>query len=109
VNRMLLTAAADAAGHDDRTGWGLVDPLRAVTARLPADAPAPGGAPASVPAKPVPVAHTAAAAHNPGHRAGYLALGGLAVAAVIGFGAAALRQGQRRRWRPERARIDWSS
>jgi membrane-anchored mycosin MYCP len=105
VNRVLVTAGAGgAAVHDARLGWGVIDPMRAVTARLPADVPAPGRTHAVVQLRPVGIAAAELARPHPGRRAGYLALGGLGAAAVIGFGAAALRQGQRRGWRPERAR-----
>jgi membrane-anchored mycosin MYCP len=104
VNRVLVTAGSGgAAAHDARLGWGIIDPMRAVTARLPADVPAPGRRQAAVQLPPVGVAAAEPARAHPGRRAGYLALGGLGAAAVIGFGAASLRQGQRRGWRPQRA------
>ncbi|MEO9239448.1 MAG: S8 family serine peptidase, partial [Jatrophihabitantaceae bacterium] len=104
--RVLATSGSSDGRRDDRVGWGLIDPVRALTAELPTDV-----SPQSMAGRPVvvagsvPLARPVRASTPTGRRAGYLAAGGLTVALVIGLAAAAIRRGQRRGWRAERAKL----
>ncbi|ATD70223.1 type VII secretion-associated serine protease mycosin [Gordonia amicalis] len=60
MDRIVATAHAPGTGHDQRIGHGVVDPVSALTAELPADQRAgPQSAPIAAPAPPTPPDHTA--------------------------------------------------
>ncbi|WP_215546619.1 S8 family serine peptidase [Amycolatopsis sp. CA-230715] len=102
VTRLVLTANRPPNGdHDPKRGWGTLDAYAAVTAQIPADAPAPGlGAGAGKPARVVPAA---AAAVAPGDGlAGGVTIGALGFAAAAGIAVAAVRRGRARGWQPGR-------
>ncbi len=108
LQRVLATAGASNGTRTDRLGWGLVDPVRALTAELPADvSPSSMAGPAASPGRvrlgSPPVGSTPAGRH-----AGQLTFAGLVLALVIGLGAVTIRRGQRRGWRPERAQVQRS-
>lgn len=102
VTRLVLTANRPPnGGHDPKRGWGTLDAYAAVTAQIPADAPAPGlGAGAPKPARVVPAA---AAAVAPGDGlAGGVTIGALGLAVAAGIAVAAVRRGRARGWQPGR-------
>ncbi|MDQ2837124.1 MAG: S8 family serine peptidase [Actinomycetota bacterium] len=105
VQRVLATAGASDGSHNDQTGWGLVDPIRALTAALPAAVTPQSMAAGQAPAHRVTVARPVPPSTPKGRSAGYLAGGGLLLALLIGLAAATIRRGQRRGWRPARARV----
>jgi type VII secretion-associated serine protease mycosin len=94
-----IVAAADPApggAHSDAYGFGILNPYRTVTETLATHTPA---APPAVPAG---AARPAGHRGPDGRRAVELALGGLGTAGLILLGAAMLRRGSRRGWRPGR-------
>ncbi len=96
VRRIEQTAGRTAVdGHHPQLGWGMVDPYRAVTAEGVETAPDPG----DPKAQPVAAAR-ADTGSRVDRRVAPLALGGLAVALLIGIGTAVARRGRARGWRP---------
>ena len=97
VNRVLATAGTGT--RTDRTGWGLIDPIRAVTASLPASV-VPSASTAGYAGGTVSLPVAAPASRPVGRGVGYLAFGGLGLAALVASAAVTIRRGARRRWRP---------
>lgn len=102
VQRVLATAGYGNGQRSDQLGYGLVDPVRALTAELPASVTPAAMAAAEpsrgrvVPARPVPVAGPA------GRSTGLIALAGLILALVVALVAMTIRRGSSRGWRPTR-------
>jgi membrane-anchored mycosin MYCP len=102
VTRLLLTANRPPSGaRDPKLGWGALDAYAAVSAEIPADAPAPGGlSNASASGAMIPAA---AMTRPPSDRfSGFLALAGVGIAAAAGITVLAVRRGRARGWRPGR-------
>ena len=60
MDRIIATAHAPGTGHDQKVGHGVVDPVAALTAELPAeDTPRPQSAPIAAPPAQTPPDHTA--------------------------------------------------
>ncbi|WP_168706298.1 type VII secretion-associated serine protease mycosin [Gordonia paraffinivorans] len=60
MDRIITTAHAPGTGHDQKVGHGVVDPVAALTAELPAeDSPRPQSAPIAAPPAQTPPDHTA--------------------------------------------------
>lgn len=102
VTRLLLTAnRPPSGGRDPKLGWGALDAYAAVSAEIPADAPAPGGLPnATVSGAMIPAAATARPTSD--RFSGFLALAGVGIAAAAGITVLAVRRGRARGWRPGR-------
>lgn len=105
LQRVLATAGASDGSRTDRLGWGLVDPVRALTAELPADVSPSSMTGPAAPAGRVRLTGAPVGSTPAGRHAGQLTFAGLLLALVIGLGAVTVRRGQRRGWHPERARI----
>jgi hypothetical protein len=100
-NRLLLTASRPAGGgHDAQLGWGVLDAYAAVTAELPPNAPGPD---AGQPAPPQETVRPEAAPEEPAphdRAPGMFAVLGVFLASVAAAGAATVRRGRARGWRP---------
>ncbi|MGW1411161.1 type VII secretion-associated serine protease mycosin [Streptomyces sp. NPDC002403] len=99
VARIEQTAERSVTGHDDYVGWGVVDPVRALSGdELPQDAPHPDPAP---PKAPAPEPAQLSLAETPQERSERYATYALAAAAVlvgvIGGAATVVRDARRRR------------
>ncbi|MDB1089719.1 type VII secretion-associated serine protease mycosin [Streptomyces sp. ACA25] len=92
------TAERPGSGPDRYVGWGVVDPVRALTEDTgPIDAPAPDSAAAPAPAPDVPPLATGESYDERAERLGtYVVLAGLTLAAVLTGGALVLRDWRRR-------------
>ncbi|MGH3734572.1 MAG: S8 family serine peptidase [Micromonosporaceae bacterium] len=103
VHLRLLATASPAAGSFARTGYGIVNPYRAVTEELSGEAPVkPVGA---SPAPPDEATVKRLAREKFNGTASMVALfGGLALAALALSTLTLLPRGRRRRWRPGRAK-----
>jgi membrane-anchored mycosin MYCP len=99
--RLLLTASRPAdGGHDPQLGWGVLDAYAAVTAELPPDAPGPE---ANQPVAPQETIRPEAAPQEPvshDRAPGLLAVLGVFLASIAAAGAATVRRGRARGWRP---------
>ncbi len=102
VERVLATAGAGNGVRNDQVGWGLVDPVRALTAELPATvtpqsmAAVPGSRGRAVVARPLVTSQPA------GRSTGLVALAGLVGALAVALIAVTVRRGNRRGWRVSR-------
>lgn len=102
VERVLATAGAGNGVRSDAVGWGLVDPIRALTASLP-DSVTPQSM-RSVPASSgrAVVARPASSAGPAGRSTGLAALGGLVGALAVALVALTIRRGNRSQWKASR-------
>lgn len=102
VQRVLATAGRGNGVRTEQLGWGLVDPLRALTAELPKSVTPEAMAASVAPARRVLPARPVAVASPAGRSAGLVTLGGLVTALAVALVAVTIRRGGRRRWRAGR-------
>ncbi|MFI0242687.1 type VII secretion-associated serine protease mycosin [Streptomyces sp. NPDC016845] len=101
------TAERSIPGHDNRVGWGVVDPVKAVTEiadpKNPIESPRPDRAVISVdPPDQAPVHFGETADERNSRLATYAAVGAIVTVVALAGGAVAVRDARRRRTRVER-------
>ncbi|MET7489991.1 type VII secretion-associated serine protease mycosin [Streptomyces sp. NPDC005538] len=105
VAQIEQTAERTISGHDRLVGWGVVDPVKALTdvdPEHPVETPKPEGGVAKGEAPSVAPLHFGETADERNTRLGtYVVVGGLVVVAGLGGSAVALRDARRRRGRVE--------